>query len=313
MEAPREVLTEADKKFIIENYSKMSVLQMAMRLNIKTEGRKCPIISDFIKSAGLAPAPTQESIAVDVKPPETSFEKTVEAIIEQPTIDDSGPDVPYENITVDEFANILRGYSLPIHNPISEKERRDIIFLLKQMESTRYLLTYKTYKKKEYKNLFKEEFIRHMFGKGDMPQEEVNDFIDMCSQLVYQHDLKCKILELEKLKEKQDISTQHRIGADAVIVQMNDKLDLSVKRVGEIKKQLGATREQRLKDSRPVGLTVIALIEAVQNEEKRASLLKMQENKDEKLIEVFAKLDELESNKALIMGISLEELKKGAA
>jgi hypothetical protein len=312
-ETPKDILSEEDKKFIIDNYQKMGPWQLATRLNIKTEGRKCPIISDFIEKSGLQPATNSQPVSADVKKEPDSVEKIVEDIKDSPVIVDAPIDSEtYEKYSIEEFANILKGYNISVRSPLTEKEKKDIIFLINQTQTSRYLLTYRSYRKIKYKELFREEFIRALYGKGEMPQEEINDFIDVCHEIVMQADIKERVRELEKLSESASTNTQQKVGIAQVIIELNNQHSNSTKRASEIKKTLGANREQRLKDARPTGLSVMSLIEAFQDAEKRAALLKIQEKKDAAMKTTLDSLDELDELKALIMGISPDELLQGS-
>jgi hypothetical protein len=313
-EQPKEFLSDEDKKFIVDNYNKMSPFQIAVRLNIKTEKTKCQLISDFIKNSGLQPKSAEVVSEVIVKAEEKNIEEKIKEIVEEQVAVESENMVsenPYKDLSIEEFATILRELNIHVRSPLNEKEKRDIVFLMKQTESTRYILTYRSYRKKDYKKLFREEFIRSMYGKSEMPQEEVNDFIDVCAQIVLLYDIKCKMGEIEKIKEDPKIEPRYKMAADQTFISLTEKYDDCLNRIAGIKKQLGATREQRLKESRPSGLTVNALIEAFQNTEKRESFAKLQDSKDEKLKETLKKFSEMEASKALIMGISEDELLQG--
>lgn len=310
----KENLTEEDKQFIIKNYNEMTVMQMAIRLNIKTENRKCSIITDFIRLAGLQNnKPKQEDSKVELKStPPSEIEVLEKIILEEPTTEVEESSICQDNYeTVEAFAAQLKELNIKVREPLSERERIDIRFLMNQMNSTRYAQIYKSYRIKEYKKLFQEEFIRFMYSKGEMPQEEVNDFIDVCCEIVNQYDWRCKIKELEKLKEK-ITAPEKIIGFVQAINELHDKITASTKRVGEIKKSLGALREQRVKDNRSSGLTVGALLEAFYDSEKRQKMIKLQDKNNKELMEALDKIDMLEETKALVMGISREELGGGA-
>ncbi len=310
----RDILTQEDKKYIVEKYNEMSAYQMAVRLGIKTEGRTCPIVAKFIKDSNLQPTTGGAAPAAsDVKKEEPKSEDIVQAIIEEQNIADApvGNDKAFETVTLDEFATVLRGYNIFVRTPMSEKEKKDIQFLLNQMEAKRFILTYRTLRKAEHKQLFKEEFIRALYGKGDMPQEEVNDFIDVCMETVLQYDIGAKIREIEIEASKEGITPARKTALDTLVISYHEQRTASTKRAGEIKKTLGANREQRLKDSRPTGLTVMALIEGFQDAEKRASFIKLQQAKDKELTDTMVALDAMEETKALILGISAEELIQG--
>lgn len=318
-----DILSDEDKQYIRDNYNKMSPFQMAMRRGKTTEGTKCNLIADFVKAENLSPneAPTVPVVSTEIvvapaPTPAPVAPITLAEIVETkeiPVIDNSNG-----GINQADFIVILKGLNIAVRQPPSEKDKKDIQFLTNQMLSKRYILTYDSFKSNEYKALFREEFIRALWGKGEMPQEEVNDFIDVCVETLFQYDARCKIKELERRKE--DISKYEKdlrlknaqlSGLDSLMMELNDKHSLSTKRASEIKKTLGANREQRLKDSRPQGLTIVALVEAFQNSEKRDALIKMQENADEKLKKTILLLDELDEMKALILGVSPDELVKG--
>jgi hypothetical protein len=307
----KDHLTDDDKKFIVDNYNKMSVLQMSFRLNIRAENRKCPIISDFIKNANLSLNTSTEEKSVVLAPAPETVEDAVENIIKEETKEAVDDEKPYETITIEEFANVLRGLNIKVRETLSETEKIDILFVIHQLESTRYLLNYRSFKRKEHKHLFKEEFIRSMYGKGEMPQEEVNDFIDLCNEVVVQYDIKCRMRELEKLKEKKDINPGQVASIESLLLELQNQYTNSSKRASEIKRSLGANREQRLKDNRPKDLTISMLIESFHNTEKREALVKLQEKRDKELKNAIKLIDDLDEMKATILGINPEELLSG--
>lgn len=313
METPKEILSEEDKKFICENYSKMNVMQMAIRLNIKTENRKCPLITNFIKDAGLKSKVSNTTI--DVKEPEPSTIEQVEKIIsgeEKVEVDlDGEKEIVVDDVSIQAFAAELKELHIKVRDPLSEREKIDIRFLMHQMQSTRFGQIYKTYRKKEYKNLFKEEFVRSMYGKGEMPQEEVNDFIDMCSELTRQYMIRCQIKDLDAMLDDKDFAKEKRVGIIEVQKELNAEITASTRRVGEIKEGLGTLREQRMKDTRNTGLTLSALLESFYDSEKREKLVALQDKKNKELMDALEKIDSLEETKALIMGISKDELRMG--
>lgn len=319
---PKTYLTEEDKRFIVDNYNKMSALQIALRRGLATEGTRCKLISDFITDSKLQPNTEAKESTTSIKTIEIpkDIDKAVDEIVgdELTIIVPNDDEKPYADLSIEAFIAVLRGLNIFVREPPSEKEKKDIAFLINQMDSKRYLFTFRSYKRKDCKELFREEFIRAMYGKGEMPQEEVNDFIDLCNEVVFEYDTKCKIRELEK--QKDDLSSNEKdprqrgireAALIAIITNLHEVHAKSTERATAIKKSLGASREQRLKDSRPAGLTVIALIEAFQNGEKREALLKLQQKKDGDLRTAVLMLDELDETKALILGISPDELIQG--
>lgn len=344
MDNPKKTLSEEDKKFIVDNYAKMSPYQMAVRRNIFCDKGKCEAITNFIKESRLkgdetfvAPTQPQESeivqIAKQVEASQAKLEErqaheaeiTKANIITEPV--PAKPKVVFVDGLYDEdekfsllsFVKTLQDLNITIRSPPSEIEKRNMLFVMNQMESTRFILTIKTFRLGTYKKLFREEFIRSVYPLGEMPQVEINDFIDICNEMVMQYDNRCKIRDLEKIREDKLSEKTNRemiasaiISIDNTIIQLNDKHALSTKRVGEIKKSLGANREQRMKDARPTGLTMIGIIEAFQDQEKRESLMKLQQKKDTEFKTVYKKLDDFDSTKAYILGVSEDELLQGA-
>ena len=144
-----------------------------------------------------------------------------------------------------------------------------------------------------------------------MPVEEVNDFMDLANESVMQYDIKCKVKELEEMRDKTQAPAL-KVSLEQVIADQYDKYGGSVKRASDIKKTLGASREQRLKENRAIGLTVASLIEAVCDSEKKVMLVKLQNQKDLQLRKTLKELEILADSKAIIMGISPDEILDGA-
>lgn len=310
--ALKEELSPEDKEFIIKNYNNQSVYAMAMRLNVKTKGRECPIITDFIQSQNLKPETAPAPSTVDIKQVEKSVEEVVKTIVEDKLVIDNADDIDtIENTTIEEFSLYLKRLGITLHEALTEREKHDIKYLMKQMDSSRFLLTCRTYRKKECRQLFRDEFVKAMFGKGEMPQEEVNDFLDYINEIVYQYDLKCKIRDIEKIKDDPKATTGQKMQLQATVGELYDKYSASLETVGSIKKRLGANREQRLKESRPEGMNIVSLIEAFHDDEKRKVMLALESKKDAEITKSLDLLDQMEETKALILGISREEILNG--
>lgn len=325
---PRDYLMKSDEQFIFDNFEKMSVYQLALRLGVATKGKGCPIITTFLREKGVKrkdnTPPKSEAInpianigeeiqtiartpvSVDVvsAPNADGFTSPMEVI-------DEGEQPYRDDVTPEEFVKVLRKLRIEISLPLSEKARKEIIFIMKQMKTARFTLMYGGFRKREYKKLFEEEFIRSLYGKGEMPNEEVQDFIDVCNEIVFQYDIKCKIKELEIKKAKPDTPIQNQIACEQIIMEFNDKYAASTKRVSELKKTLGISREQRIKESRPVGLTVLSLIETFQDLNKRQEMFRRQTEKDAGIRKDISQLDEFDETKALILGMSEEEMLEG--
>lgn len=109
----RELLTEADKAFIVGHYNTMSVFQMALRMDIKTESRKCPIIEDFIKNSGLKASVVVQPQVSGVSPPQISdINEVTKKIIGEPVAVETMEESPdAEECSIEECSQYLKYWS----------------------------------------------------------------------------------------------------------------------------------------------------------------------------------------------------------
>lgn len=196
-------------------------------------------------------------------------------------------------------------------NDLRQNDIKNLQALMGYMRVMRFIQQASKYHVEEDRELFESLFVRYCYDKPDLLEEEVDSYIVMCAEAV-------AITQIEKtvqlLREKLNDSLADTSGqkgvmtktfADLINGQM-DKLNQAKKNYESLKEKLIGARSERLENRIQQTASIINLVDAVKQEEKRIQLLKLAEK--QKLLEATEvdELSNMESVVALIAGITKE-------
>ena len=273
-------LSEEQKEYIINNSSSMTGLEMAKVLfkndsltNLCQETRS---ILEYMKN----------SATEGYKPPRSE-----------------------ERMIVKINKYVLDGVD---KNKLTHKHKKEINSLIAYMNTHRFIHQMNIYDNEGDRELFESSFVRYTFDKGDLSQEEVDQYIVLCTEVVISSNIQQTINVLQnqiELSMQEDgkipmavveaSSTARKEYNDCVNRQQKLNNDLKVKRSDKLSKQVKETA------------SVINLVQMWKEEESRAKLLKMAEMRKKTIEKEIDRLSTMEEIKCKILGISRDEILNG--
>lgn len=285
-------LTEEQKQFIANNCSVTKPLEMARTLfdnrDLTMFDVETRAIYDYIKTLpskvrAVSLEKGNEIVQSDYRPP-----KTDEQVLNK----------------INKYVNNA-GINI---EQLTEKQKRDIKNLIGYLHTLRFLSQIKTYSLNDDRDLFESEFIRCTYDK-DLTEEEVDQYILYSKAVVYEKQISKRIEQFER-EQDQVLEETGKISMPMVesINTLRQDLDKCITQQKTLLKSLQGERKERLKlDSANKG-NIADLIMYAQSEEKRMHLMKLAEERRQKLKDEINRIKSMSEIKAEIYGVHEDEI-----
>jgi hypothetical protein len=162
--------------------------------------------------------------------------------------------------------------------------------------------------------LFEDSFIRYTYDKPDLSQEELDQFIVLCTEVVTAATI---LQQVEDLREMLRNSTSDGEGRN-IKMQLNEAIsNLQTEynqcraRQQKLYKSLVDDRSKRIAQRQDENASILNLVQAWKDEEKRKGIIALAEAQKKNLQEEAKKLSSMDELKAVIRGINIDEMVHG--
>lgn len=293
-EPMQDKLTKEDEEFVVNNRSFMSSVDMARILEdddtITNLHKKARLVEEFNKSLGGEQFVSEEDQIVDevYKSPRT-FAAAISKI----------------------NTYVLYGID---KNKITGHDRVCINSLIKYLSTYRFNHQINSYDTKTDKDLFESSFVRYTCDKGDLTQEEVDQYIVLSAEVCIASNIQRRIRRMNRLLDLNADDTDGRRMSMSLVQAISDaqtEYNQCVNRQQKLLESLKEKRSDKLKKQIKENASILNLVQMWKSEESRRKMIKLAETKKKavkKEIESLTSIDEL---KARIMGISDDEVLNG--
>jgi len=288
-------LTDDQKTYVKNNYGASKPLEIAKILfpekkQLTALNKETLLVQEFIKSFDPEAIDSKDELSVGTyrapQRPDTLLFKVIKYVTKFSTGEAKAPDG--KNLT--------------------ELEKKQLNSLLAYINTHRFLSQINRYKKEDDRETFESCFIRYTFDKPDLMQEDVDQYIVICDEIVSQGKIQATI---ELLDLQIDEALQSEAGARSIsgnttelINALREKLNVSRKRVDDTMTKLVQTRSKRLDNKFQENASILNLVEAWQTEKQRMKMIELA--KEQKILEgeEVDKLSDMDGVIALIAGFS---------
>ena len=285
-------LTPEQKEFINTNCSSMSGLEMARTLfnnpRLFFTDLESRAVNAYLKTVNPALLYTNSDEIVDGKynPPKT----------------------------FDQCFTRINKYIYPKidKEKLGQKDRKNVDVLIGYLHIFRFLYQINTYSKQTERDLFESSFIKYTYDKPDLTQEDLDQYIMICTEDVFSSKIEETITMLQ---DQQDQAIQQDQKMSMALVEAIGKAsgnyNESVKRKKTLFESLTDKRSQRLKDKTQENASLNNFVDIWKNEESRRRIIKIAQSKQEALKKELVRLSDMDEIKARILGISENEVLNG--
>lgn len=304
----RVSLTEEQKEFIKNNYKDQNYVDIAKTLfqndRLTHVTLECREVNNYI----------QELQRNDPTIPKDQLDNTVYIPTERG--DDSASSAYFPPRRTDQtvfrinkYLNI--GWSA---DTLKASQQKMVDMLQRYLNTFSFCYQINTYKTNNDRQLFEDSFIRYTFDKPDLSQEELDQFIVLCTEVVTAATI---LQQVEDLRDMLRNSTSDGEGRN-IKMQLNEAIsNLQTEynqcrtRQQKLYKSLVDDRAQRIKLRQEENASILNLVQAWKDEEKRKGILVLAEAQKKNLHEEAKRLSSMDELKAVIRGINTEEMVNG--
>ena len=284
-------LTEEQQEFITNNVSTMKALEMAKYLfdnpNLTTLSQECRTVNEFIKNLDSKIVyQNTEEIPRDeqYKPPKTTH-------------------------------SALQKINRYVHegidkNKLNNTDKKNIDSLIGYLHTYRFTHQMSNYSNQTDRELFESSFIRYTHDKGDLTQEEVDQYIVLSAEVVIASNIQRRVERLQQLLDQNAEDTEGRRMAMSLVEAINTaqtEYNQSVNRQHKLLGDLKEKRSDKLKNQIKENASILNLVQLWKDEESRQKLIKIAELRKRAVKDEIDRLSSMEDVKCRIMGLDKSE------
>jgi hypothetical protein len=192
---------------------------------------------------------------------------------------------------------------------------------LKQVEMLqRYLNTFSfcyqinTYKREDDRKLFEDAFIRYTYDKEDLTQEELDQFITLCTEVVTASTILQQVEDLRQLLRQASEEEEGRnikMSLNEAISSLQTEYNQCRNRQNKLYKSLVDDRAKKIQERKEENASILNLVQAWKDEERRKSIINLAEAQKQNLEQEAKRLSSMDELKAVIRGIDIDEMSYG--
>lgn len=191
---------------------------------------------------------------------------------------------------------------------LQTKQKKMLQQLIVYLKSPRFNHFINQYVTLADRDLFESEFVRAVWDKPDLTNDELNLYVTVCTNYVRQKHIQQRIDKLNALLDDQDNERDITLRLTEIIKATSEELNQCEKRIESLTKDLNGSRTARLKAKGEENGSIFALVEAFQEREERDRMIMMAELQNKLIEEEADRLESMDDYKARILGISKKEL-----
>ncbi|MAE55550.1 MAG: hypothetical protein CMK23_06105 [Porticoccaceae bacterium] len=179
--------------------------------------------------------------------------------------------------------------------------------LLKNLSAPRLIQVINNYSSKKDRELFEAEFVRAIWDKPDLTSDEVNLYINVCVDYINLKNISSHIEKLNTMFNEVEDQQDMTVRLAEVLKSKTDEYDKCEKRMESLIKKLNGDRAERLRNRQKENASILTLVRNFQIEEQRNQMIEIAEMQKKLVEEEADRLDNMESWKARILGISKKD------
>jgi len=215
---------------------------------------------------------------------------------------------------------ILQRYNKYFHlHPLNKdsmlsREKKNLEVLMKYMNTYRFSHQMGTYGSLTDRELFESSFIRYTNDKNDLTQEEVDQYIVLCIEVVIASNIQIRVERLQNMLDDTADDTEGRrisMGLVEAISSRQSEYNQCVNRQQKLLESLKEKRSARLSKQIKENASILNLVQLWKDEESRKKLIKLAELRKSVLKEEVENLSSMDEVKSRILGLSEEEVLNG--
>jgi len=180
--------------------------------------------------------------------------------------------------------------------------------LIVYLASPRLIWTINNYTSQADRDLFEAEFIRATWDKPDLTTDEINLYINVCIDYINLKNINKHIEKLNKMFDDLEEENEMTVRLAEVLKAKSTEYDQCEKRQQQLISSLNGDRVKRIATKIDKNSSILALVQAFQNEEERRFMVQMAEKQKLDVESEANRIEGMESWKARVLGIDKSDV-----
>lgn len=195
---------------------------------------------------------------------------------------------------------------------LSPAQKKSCETLINYLHDFRFKRQIDSYEKTEDKITFESEFIKYTYNKSDLEQEEISQYVALCSYVVTEFNIKQHIEMLQTMVEE-EYAEHSRVNHALVQTLESARQDLNnvTLRQKQLYEALTEKRSEKLSKEMKDKESLLNLFNAWKNYESRQKLLKLRQKQKENIKKSIQEIENLDELKQRVLGLSIDEIIDG--
>jgi hypothetical protein len=286
-------LTDEQKEYIVNHCQTMKPVEMTRELfqnqmlsPMSAEARE---VLAHIKQIDPAMVPDSDSPGDIYKPPRQ---------------------VPHVLVRIKKYVNITRSWDKDKLTPTQKKSCEALIHYLHDMRFCRQI---NSYEKVEDKITFESEFIKYCYNKPELEQEEISQYVALCSFVVQEFNIKNHIEMLQRNIEREYEEKDGKISGNLIEALESARSDLGscTLRQGKLYESLTEKRSEKMSKELKDKESLLNLFNTWKNYDSRQQLIKIRQKDKESLRKQIEEIEDMSELKQRVLGLTIDDIIDG--
>ncbi len=196
---------------------------------------------------------------------------------------------------------------------LTGKQKKDLVALIGYMNVFRFVHQINMYMKVTDRDLFESSFVRYCYDKHDLDEENVDQYIDLCTEIVKSQSLQSRKEAFNRLLEEtaEGEDKKFSMGLIEAIEKLETEHNQSAIRRQKLLDSLKVKRSEKEGRDKEGTASLLNLVALWRDEEERKKIIRVAEERKEDLKKEIIHLTALDELKGKICGISENEILNG--
>ena len=196
---------------------------------------------------------------------------------------------------------------------LTGKQKKDLTALIGYLNVYRLIHQINLFERNTDRILFESSFIRYCYDKHDLTEEEVDQYIDLCIEVVSSQSLQARVEVLRKLLD--DAAQEQDKKISIPLIEALEKIQTEINqcaiRRGRLLDSLKIKRSEKEGREKQGTASLLNLVAMWKEEDERKKIIKVAEDRKTEVSEAIKQLTAMDEIKARILGISVDEVLNG--
>ena len=280
---PPVKLTKDHKEFVLNNVQGgMKAFEMAKILfpdkKITPLSKETVVISDYIKKHKPQEVNQKESAVGKAYKPCNSFNEIVKMV----------------NKATNQELNL---------DKMQMQTKKGLEALIGFLQSPRLVQTINNYTDKKDRELFEAEFVRATWDKPDLTSDELNLYINVCSDYINLMNIQKAIDKLNNMFEECEDQRDMTVRLAELLKTKSEEYNQCEKRMESLITRLNGDRAKRVQNRQSQNASILNLVQLFQEEEERQVMVKIAEMQKALVEEEASNIESMPDWKARVLGL----------